>query len=292
MVNANLEDEFFGPSEVTYYTQDYLDLEDAPLIRCYNAVFSQEQQRYHLLLDDISETHVKSTEKTQTLEFGLALAEALAVMHARWWGSRQLAEADAPIHDAKHIQRFVQIAEPGVGHIVKHFSSNLKPHWPDLLDEIFSNHPQIMVARTQDDNGFTLIHGDVGAGNIMVPREGNRPIYIIDRQPFNWSLTTWLGVYDLAYAIVLDWEVEIRRRLEMPVLRHYHNQLLHRGVKNYSWNQLHEDYRLSVVMTVYIATEYCRGGVNEERIPVWLPMLQRALTACDDLRCRELWQKD
>jgi hypothetical protein len=32
-----------------------------------------------------------------------------------------------------------------------------------------------------------------GASNILVPRQGDRPIYLIDRQPFNWSLTAWLG---------------------------------------------------------------------------------------------------
>ncbi len=116
-----------------------------------------------------------------------------------------------------------------------------------------------------------------------------RPIYIIDRQPFDWSLTTWLGVYDLAYAMVLDWEVETRRRLEMPILRHYHDWLSKNGVNGYPWEQLVDDYRLSVAMGVYIATEYCRGGINERWTWSWLPMLQRSLTACDDLDCNELW---
>ena len=43
-------------------------------------------------------------------------------------------------------------------------------------------------------------------------------------------------------------------------------------------------------MGVYVAVEYCRGGVNERWIPAWLPMLQRSLTACDDLDCRALWK--
>ncbi len=53
--------------------------------------------------------------------------------------------------------------------------------------------------------------------------------------------------------------------------------------------QLYDDYRLSAAMGVYMATEYCRGGVNERWVTAWLPMLQRSLTACDDLDCRELW---
>jgi len=289
MVNVDLEAESFGPSEVTYYTRDYAGVEGAPLVRCYDAAFSEELQRYHVLLDDLSGTHVEATKKAPTLEYGLALAEGLAAMHARWWGAQRLSEAGATLHSARHIRRFVDIAEPGAAHILNRFSAELEPHWPEAIRALYAKHPQAIIERTQDDNGFTLIHGDVGHNNILVPRDGDRPIYIIDRQPFDWSLTTWLGVYDLAYAIVLDWEVETRRRLEIPILRRYHEQLIQKGIHGYAWEQLYEDYRLSVAMGVYIATEYCRGGVNERWVSAWLPMLRRSLTACDDLDCRELW---
>lgn len=290
MVNADIgDDEFFGDSEVTYYTRDYVDVKNAPLLHCYDAAYSHELNRYHLLLDDVSATHVEAAEKEPTLEYGLALAEGLAALHARWWGARGLGQAGAPIHGAGHIRRFVDIAEPGVGHILERFSAELEPHWPDALHELYARHPQAMIERTRDDNGFTLIHGDAGQTNILVPEEGARPLYLIDRQPFDWSLTTWLGVYDLAYAMVLDWDVEKRRQFEIPVLKRYHAHLVKNGVADYSQVQLYDDYRLCVAMGVYIATEYCRGGVNERRIPVWLPMLKRTLTAIDDLDCRALW---
>ncbi|HET9907143.1 MAG TPA: hypothetical protein VFQ23_10895 [Anaerolineales bacterium] len=289
MVNTDLDDEYFGDSEVTFYTRDYVDVPEAPLLRCYDAAYSKDLHRYHILLDDVSETHIEAAEKEPTLEYGLALADGLAILHARWWGEQKLAEAGAPIHAEGHIQRFVDIAEPGVEHIVKGFSSELKPNWPEAMRELFEMHPKAIIQRARDLNGFTLIHGDVGSANILVPRHSDRPIYIIDRQPFDWSLTTWLGVYDLAYAIVLDWETETRRKYEKPILEQYHNQLMRNGVTDYPWEQLHNDYRLCVAMCVYIATEYCRGGVIERLIPAWLPMLQRALTACDDLDCRTLW---
>ena len=289
MVNTDLDDEFFGASEVTYYTRDYVGVKDAPLIRCYDAAYSEERRRYHLLLDDLSETHVEAATKAPTLEYGLALAEGLATMHARWWGARRLAETGASMHSAEHIRRFVGIAEPGAGHILNRFSDELQPHWPDTIRALYAKHPQRMIERTRNANGFTLIHGDVGHNNILVPRNDDRPIYIIDRQPFDWSLTTWLGVYDLAYIIGLDWEVETRRHLELPVLRHYHHCLLQHGVENYVWEQLFDDYRLCAAMGVYIATEYCRSAVGARLVTIWLPMLKRALIACDDLECDALW---
>jgi hypothetical protein len=98
-----------------------------------------------------------------------------------------------------------------------------------------------------------------------------------------------LGVYDLVFVIVLAMEVEIRRRLEIPILRTYHEQLIKNGIDNYTWEQLFDDYRLCVPMGVYIATEYCWDGVNEGLTQYWLPKLQRSLAACDDLDCSELW---
>ncbi len=77
-----------------------------------------------------------------------------------------------------------------------------------------------------------------------------------------------------AYAIVLDWDIETRRQLEIPALRRYHDHLQRRGVSGYSWDELLEDYRLCVAMEVYIATEYCRGGINERWTPYWPPPIQ------------------
>ena len=68
-VNADQDDDFFGPSEVTYYVRDYVGVDGAPLIRCYDGVFSAEQRRYHLLLDDLSDSHVEAGTKTPTLAY-------------------------------------------------------------------------------------------------------------------------------------------------------------------------------------------------------------------------------
>ncbi|MEK6222037.1 MAG: aminoglycoside phosphotransferase family protein, partial [Chloroflexota bacterium] len=198
IVSTDLGDEFFGDSEVTYYTRDYIGVPNAPLVRCYDAAFSEEKQQYHLLLDDISETHKEARTVEYSMAYGEALVEGLATLHARWWGAERLSAAKVEMHSPAHIKRYVEIAEPGMGHILETYTDQLAPHWPALMQELFAKHPQAMINRTKNANGFTLVHGDMGAGNIMVPHEGNRPIYFIDRQPFDWSLTNWLGVSDIS----------------------------------------------------------------------------------------------
>ena len=81
-----------------------------------------------------------------------------------------------------------------------------------------------------------------------MPKAGERPLYLIDQQPFDWSLTTWLGAYDLAYVMALYCRSDLRRDLEIPVLRHYHRTLTTRGVQGCTREQLYNDYRFSVAL--------------------------------------------
>lgn len=274
--------EFFLPAEVTIYTRDYVDVPDAPLLRCYDAAYDAAIHRYHVLLDDVSATHTDARDMTPTLDYGLALADGLATLHARWWGA-------APQHDADHIRRLVAIAEPGVAHAVTHYAADLRPHWPDLLRELFARLPDRLIARTRDAVDLTLIHGDSNPGNILVGKGEIRPIYLIDCQPFDWGLITWSGAYDLAYAVALYWDTDLRRAHELTVLRRYHDQLRQRGVTDYAWEQLYDDYRLNVALCVAVAVEYVRGGPNLRWRDFISAMLRRILTACDDLDCRSLW---
>lgn len=289
MVNTKMNGEFFDPSEVFYYTRDYIGVTGAPLVRCHEAAYSEELHSYHILMDDLSETHVMAADKTPNLAYGLALAEGLAAMHARWWGEQRFSELGATMHTAQHIHRFVSKSVAGAGQILNRFSNELESHWPDAIRTLFAKHPAALIARSRDAQSCTLVHGDVGHHNVMVPRNGDQPIYIIDRQPFEWSLTTWLGVFDLVYAMILDWDVNIRRRFETPVLQRYYDQLLQNGVTNYSWDQLMIDYRLCVPMGIYVAAESFSSDVKERWISTTLLMLRRSLTACDDLKCNELW---
>lgn len=60
------EDDTLLSTEVDYYTRDYLGVEDAPIARCYDAAVSEDNTRYHILLEDLSETHVDSYKIPRT----------------------------------------------------------------------------------------------------------------------------------------------------------------------------------------------------------------------------------
>lgn len=283
LVTLSSDDDAFGPSEVNYYWRDYASLSDAPIPYAYDAVYSEAQGGYHILMDDLSVTHLPARGRTPTRAYGYALAESLAALHAHWCGA-----GCPPRPAAAAIRRFAGMGQHGADLIIKACAHELKAHWPSSVERAFSHFLPLLIERTTDARGFTLIHGDVHPGNILVPATGERPLFLVDRQPFTWSLTTWLGVYDLAYALILYWPPELRRAHEEAILRHYHTCLVQRGVADYSWAQLWNDYRLCAVMGIYVASEWCRTELRMDTHPYWMPMLQRTLVALDDLRCMEL----
>lgn len=269
-------EDYFDDSEVRYYLNDYVDVTDAPLLRCYDSAY--DRNCYHLLLEDVSKTHQPSVLVTPTLKYGQSLAESVAVLHSQYWATRHSVSMPTAIQ----VQRYVDVAKPGLKYVLDDPNFKLEPRWSDVLNRFFAIHPQRLVARLRMETGFTLVHGDLNGFNILVPKASEGRIYLIDRQPFEWSLTTWLGVSDLAFALISDWTPEQRRECEHAILQHYHRKLKELGIVDYSWDQLWQDYQLCLVMGVYNAVEFCKKGIDEAMRGRWQSLLTRSLAALEE----------
>jgi hypothetical protein len=280
----------FGPSEVQYYARDYLGAPDAPLIRCYDARYSETLRAYHILLQDLSATYSNTWERPVTPAFVRALADALAALHAHRWTLERIAEVGERLPGHMEIGRYLDHIRPGLAPLLAIAGDDMRPEWRAMLPEIFERHPPLMLARTRDPRGICMVHGDVNPGNIMAPLNDDAPVYLVDRQPFDWSQTVWLGASDLSYLMCSFWPEETRRAFELPLLRHYHEGLLRRGIAGYPWERLWQDYRLAAVQAVYVAVEWCVLEEDRERMRwLWTMELRRAMAAFEDLRCRELF---
>ena len=281
---------FIAQSEVNYYARDYLHLPEAPIPTCYHTHYSSETGAYHVLMEDLSASHRNNWRTPPTLAYGRAIAEALATMHVHWWGAERLQIVDCVIPGWTEIERYIAHIQRGLLPLLEATKTDIDASWKRALIDIFTYHPVRMLARTNNAVGFTLVHGDVNPGNVLSPRDGRGKTYVIDRQPFNWSLPTWLGVSDLAYMMVHWWETEVRRKWEFAILRAYHNYLVRCGITGYTWGQLRNDYRLTAVQSVYVATAWCVVAEDRDRMRwVWFPQLQKAMRAFFDLQCAELW---
>ena len=288
---------FIQRSEVDYYTRDYLALADAPIAKCYAAHVS-DGGSYSILMEDLSSTHEKDT--SPSLEYGLAVAAAVARLHAFGWGEERIRQLGGCIPDKSKIGQYVEHVRRGLDPLLEATRLDIPDSWRQTIVDIFQYHLEKMLQRTQDPAGFAIVHGDVNPGNILYPinnREGTRRdahtkarVYFLDRQPFTWSLTTWLGVSDLSYLMVQYWDTKLRRDLEMSILREYHRQLVAYGVSSYDWDQLIADYKLCAVQAIYTVAEWCIKAEDRERMRwLWRLELDRAMHAFFDLSCGELW---
>ncbi|NNF06560.1 MAG: hypothetical protein HKN21_07350 [Candidatus Eisenbacteria bacterium] len=273
--DATMEDHF-DDSEVRYYRSDYTGLADAPLLKCFHAAY--QPGSYHVLLEDVSETHQPAAFVSPTLAYGKKLAEATAVLHSHYWATlRSIA-----MPTEAQVLRYIDVAKPGLKNVLEDPKSTLKPHWPELLRRFFVEHPQKLLTRLQFPNGFSRVHGDLNGFNILVPKGREGSIYLIDRQPFEWSLRTWLGVSDLAFPLISDWTPEERREHELEILQCYHEKLRQLGIEDYAWEDVWGDYKLCSAMGIYNAIEFCKHGIDEDMRDRWFSLLTRSIATLED----------
>lgn len=251
----------FGRSEVDYYTRDYVGLDGAPLVRCFDARF-EPGVGYHLLLEDLSATHADRRDAEPTLAYGLAVAEALGRLHRHHWQTQ-------PAPSEAALDRYFAAIRPGLGPIERETGVPLEPR--------FTQHEEAMRARWRQPAGMSLLHGDLNPTNILTPGGAEAPVLFIDRQPFDWSLTYGLAVWDLASFMLPWWPVELRVACEEPVLRRWHAAL---DRADYSWAEAQADWRLAVEQCMHIPVEWCSDPrAMADMRGVWMQQFERVRSA-------------
>jgi Phosphotransferase enzyme family len=240
----------FGRSEIDYYTRDYLSMLDAPLVQCFDAQY-EPGVGYHLLLEDLAETHVDNKLIQPSLSFGFAVAEALGRLHRHHWCTQ-------PVPDRSALDRYFDEVRPGLLPMERVTGCS--------LNERFQLHEKTFRNRWSEPHGMSLLHGDLNPTNILTPIESHSSLYFLDRQPFEWSLTYGVAASDLAYFMIPWWPEETTQACEHAVLRRWYETL---NAPEYSWSQAQADWRLSVEQCLNVPMEWCSKPATLEGMQ-WL----------------------
>ena len=266
-------------SEVQFYRQLAPSIAAPPVVRCLAAV--QDFDTNILVLEDLraSHDHPVWPLPPSSADCERAVA-ALAQIHAQWWESPALGHAIGKLHTHESLTGMVHGVAAHLPAFMDGFGASLTLEARKTYERVFSSTLKPWL-RITDPHALTIIHGDAHTWNFLFPRSGEGAAFVIDWQLWHVDV----GARDLAYLIALHWYPSQRRELEQSLLRHYHEQLMTHGVKNYSFDELWLDYRRGAVRNLTMPIIFWNQGMAVER---WWPRLECALASYRDLECEEL----
>lgn len=271
-----------GRREVEFYTQ-VAPLTPTGLVpRCFEAVFDSETREWHLLLEDLTHSHVIATPwpLPPSLEQCERMVRALARIHAEWWDHPRLGVSVGKRLDNVAIEELLQRLAGLYKAFADRLGDRLSPERRELYDRFIAAAPR-QFARHQSQRNLSIVHGDAHVWNYFLPRDGGDDIRLFDWDA--WRIG--LAANDLAYVMATHWYPERRRRLERPLLDHYHAALVAHGVHGYERSDLQDDYRLAVLLQ--LMTPVWQAALDLPPV-IWWSHFERIMYAVDDLGCRDL----
>lgn len=241
---------FAGRTEVAFYTDVASAMPAGLTPRCFDAHWEQATGAWHLLLEDLTDTHqiASAWPVPPSIADSERVVRTRARFQAAWWDDPRLGATVGTWQD------------PAAA-----------AHGMERLGE-----------RARSRRHMTIVQGDSHVWNCFLPRSGA----LDGARLFDWD--AWridVGTDDLAYMMALHWHPDLRQRAEGRLLDAFHDELLARGVRGYDRRALQDDYRLSVLWQVMTPVWH-----HAARIPplIWWNNLERIHLAADDLGCREL----
>ena len=272
-----------GRHEVAFYTRLAPKMPRGLVPSCFDGHFGEESQTWHLLLEDLTDSHEIASQwpLPPSREQMMAIVTTLARLHAAWWDHASLGEtvgAWASAEDsATHMETFA-------GHYDR---------FADLLGDRLSEERRLLYRRLVEQSArlsqryhsrrhVSITHGDAHTWNFLLPRAGVvNTVRIFDFDLWGINVPT----SDLAYMMAMQWYPERRQALERPLLNLYHETLIAHGVTGYTRGALDQDYRSSVLW--HITKPVWQWSINLPPL-IWWNNLERVMMAVEDLGCEEI----
>jgi hypothetical protein len=267
-----------GEKEVRMYRALAEHQRELPIIQCYDAVYDAERGTYHVLLDDLSDTHDQPAWHLEIAERYMSqTVDCLAQFHAYWWEHPRLSAVAGALPDAATIQADIQQFQGAFAGFADVAGDQLSAEDRRIYESVLAALPALWRQRT-NPRGQTLVHGDAHFWNFLYPRDPERQ----DTRMLDWQLSHICpGTQDLAYAIVLRYPHRTLA-IEHDLIKRYYDRLLLHGVQNYSWEECWEDYRRQAAEQVLFPLRF---WMNRLPTDFWGVFLQRPLRAFRELAC-------
>ena len=277
----------FYDREVNFYEQ-IAERVELRTPRCYFSAFKPSNGDYLLLLEDLAPAQVgDQIAGCSAAHVQLAISE-LAKFQATWWNSPELDKLDwMPGLDAEW---FIQAVEDGYAQawepFVEFTKAYLTPELADVGKRYGKSIRQVMNTLGRE-MPTTIVHGDFRLDNLFFASpQGGAPFCVID-----WQISSkGGGIFDVAYLVAGTLPEAERKAAERDLVKLYHDTVVAHGVKDYSFEQCWQDYRLSTLLLLGYSV-IALGSLdhaNERGVELFTTISKRTFAAITDLKSAEL----
>lgn len=244
--------------------------------RCYFAQFDASTGRFLILLEDLSAARLGDVTFGCTDSEAASGIETLAHLHASWWESDSL-------DDYGWLRRFEDRQEIIVGLLpeafptfTSRFRDKLESDQFELLRELSLRANGLPAVRFSGPR--TLLHGDFKLDNLFFRPSGEMVVC-------DWGLVmAGPAMFDVASFLSLNLAMELRRHVDLDLIRRYVATLEAEGVRDYGFHAALADYRLQLV--AFLPRLIGAGGLaefaDEHALEEYALGLRRVISAVND----------
>jgi hypothetical protein len=288
ILKAGLPDRPGGPwpggrQEVEFYRALAPSMPPGIVPQCFDAAWDGDTGTWHLLLEDLSDSHAVATQWPVPPSFAQceAIVRTRARCQAAWWDDPRLGVTIGSWQDADAIAAGTNTLALQFARFVDEMDDRIPADRRLLYERLLAAAPRLS-ARYRSHRHMTVVQGDAHVWNCFLPRDGARD----GGRLFDWD--AWrvdMGSDDLACMMGMQWYPELRQRFEARLLDCFHDELTVHGVRGYDGRALQEDYRLSVLWLIATPVWQHANGIPPV---IWWNNFERVHLAVEDLGCREL----
>ncbi|OWK33233.1 phosphotransferase [Sphingomonas dokdonensis] len=226
--------------------------------KCVSIEHDPADGTFALLMEDLTPARAGNQLTGCDLADAERAMEQAAALHGPRWNDASL--RDHAFLDTSGARDFVVNVFPDcLAEFHRRYDGVLEPEYMAVCDRYGA---LLGSAPVLQPTSFTLTHGDFRLDNMLFDaRGGEVPLAVLDWQ----SPSIGLGAVDVAYFLGLALSIEDRRQHERHLLEYYLEQLRGYGVREYGYDDLDRDYRLTLLSGVSTAVFASASTKRTER---------------------------
>lgn len=225
---------------------------------CHFADIDLESGAFAIVLENLAPARMGNQLTGCSIEDAQRAMVQAAALHGPSWNMPGLHERHATF-GGENGAALIEVMPACMEEFHRRYDDMLEPDYMAFCDRYVGVAPGF-IARTYDR--YSLIHLDYRLDNMLFDaRDGTYPLAVVDWQ----SVMAGPPSLDVAYFIGLALPAELRRRHERDLLLLYLDELKRHGVRDYGYDALYADYRITLLQGVQTAIFASAGTKRTER---------------------------